>query len=370
MRPNGTEVPLSAAAAQSQHGALRRVTSLTGWLSRRKGTASQAAPKVSVVMPVYNAETTLEECLAKLGGSTFDDFEVVVVDDGSTDRSKEIMDRFPVRVIPTSGRVGPAAARNLGAQVATGEVLFFIDSDVMVRPDTIALLAEGFTQSAVDGFCGVQAAEMRHRNLVSQYKNLWMRWTYLRQTGDVPLFYTTAAALRRDTFLRVGGFDVGYATPNVEDTAFGQKLRRLGVRVRIHPQLEVEHVKRYSLSGLLRTDFMRAVSLTRLKLRHPEDLGDNNTSVPATYMASVPLSGIAFLGLVLGIVLGWTPATIVGLLAAAGVIGLNLGFLDAIRRSDGWGRALAAVPVLWLELLVVGAGTAIGLCSFPFGRRY
>ena len=76
----------------------------------------------------------------------------------------------------------------------------------------------------VDGFCGVQAAEMRHRDLVSQYKNLWMRWTYLRQSGDVPLFYTTAAAIRRDAFLRVGGFDVGYATPNVEDTAFGQKL--------------------------------------------------------------------------------------------------------------------------------------------------
>jgi len=192
----------------------------------------------------------------------------------------------------------------------------------------------------------------------------------LRQTGDVPLFYTTAAAIRRDTFLRVGGFDVGYATPNVEDTAFGQKLKRLGVRVRIHPQLEVEHVKRYSLRGMLRTDFMRAVSLTRLKLRHPEDLGDDNTSVPATYMAAVPFSGLAVVALVLGLVTGWLPATVAGLLLAAVVMGLNAAFLDAIRRSDGWGRALAAVPVLWLELLVVGAGTAVGLLTFPFGRRY
>ena len=131
--------------------------------------------------------------------------------------------------------MGPAAARNLGAQVATGEFLFFVDSDVMVRPDTLDRLCGGSSGRDVDGFCGVQAAEMRHRDLASQYKNLWMRWTYLRQSGDVPLFYTTAAAIRRDTFLRVGGFDVGYATPNVEDTAFGQKLRRLGVRVRIHP---------------------------------------------------------------------------------------------------------------------------------------
>jgi GT2 family glycosyltransferase len=364
MRPNGTEIPAAS------HGTLGRVTSLARWLSRRKGTASLAAPKISVVMPVYNAEATLDECLGNLARSSFEDFEVIVVDDGSTDRSREIMGRFPVRVVPSAGRVGPAAARNLGAQVATGEYLFFMDSDVMVRPDSLALLAEGFERAGVDGFNGVQAADMRYRDLVSQYKNLWMRWTYLRQTGDVPLFYTTAAAIRRDTFLRVGGFDAGYATPNVEDTAFGQKLRRLGVRVRIHPQLEVEHVKRYSLGSLLRTDFMRAVSLTRLKLRHPENLGDNNTSVPTSYMASVPLSGLAVLALGIGVGLGWTPAVVLALLAATGVLALNAPFLDAIRRSDGWGRALAAVPVLWLELLVVGVGTAVGLVSFPFGRRY
>src|SRR5215468_2493129 len=320
MRSNGTPAPSSA---EPSAGGVRRVTSMARWLSRRKASGVQPAPAVSVVMPVYNAEATLEECLTRLGQSTFEDFEVVVVDDGSTDRSAEILARFPVRVVPSPGRVGPAAARNLGAQVATGKILFFIDSDVMVRPDTLAVLVEGFEQADVDGFCGVQAAEMRHRDLVSQYKNLWMRWTYLRQTGDVPLFYTTAAAIRRDAFLRVGGFDVGYSTPNVEDTAFGQKLKRLGIRVRIHPLLEVEHVKRYSLRGLLRTDFMRAVSLTRLKLRHLEDLGDNNTSVPAGYMAAVPFSGLAVVALVLGLVTGWLPATVAGLLLAAVVMGLN-----------------------------------------------
>jgi hypothetical protein len=319
-------------------------------------------------MPVYKGEATLEECLTRLGQSAFEDFR------GDRRRRRfyrsfqEVMSRF------RSGRSQLGTRRSggrcgLGAQVR-GNYLFFIDSDVMIRPDTLGLLAVGFEGGEVDGFNGVQAAEMRHNDLVSQYKNLWMRWTYLRQTGDVPLFYTTAAAIRRDTFLRVGGFDIAYATPNVEDTAFGQKLKRLGVRVRIHPDLEVEHVKRYSLGGLLRTDFMRAVSLTRLKLRHPENLGDNNTSVPAAYMASVPLAGLAALALVAGLALRSTPLTVLGRLAPATVMGLNAGFLGAIRRSEGWVRTLAAVPVLWLELLVVGVGTAIGLLSFPFGRRY
>ncbi len=365
MRPNGNQ-------AKTPEGAqgFKRVTSISRWLARKKPPVAQTSPRVSVVMPVYNAEATLAECLTRLYQSTFTDFETIMVDDGCTDSSCAIAANFPVRIVPSPGRVGPAVARNLGARVATGELLFFIDSDVMVRPDTLSLLAEGFENGDVDGFCGVQAAQMRHRDLVSQYKNIWMRWTYLRQTGDVPLFYTTAAAIRREAFLRVGGFDQGYATPNVEDTAFGQKLARMGVRVRIHPELEVEHVKRYSLSGLLKVDFMRAISLTRLKLRHRGDLGQNNTSVPSSYIASVPLAGVAVLLVVLGLILGSTPITIAGAAAALGVVGLNWEFLDAIRRSDGLGRTLAAIPLLWLEVFTVGLGTAIGLLSYPFGKRY
>ncbi|MGH7895044.1 MAG: glycosyltransferase family 2 protein [Candidatus Binatia bacterium] len=363
MRSNGNQVNETPASRPS------RVTSMARWLSRRRsGTAD--VPKVSVVIPVYNGEATLKECLTRLYESRFRDFEGIVVDDGSTDQSPAIASTFPVRIVPTAGRVGPAAARNLGARMATGEVLFFIDSDVMVRPETLPLLAESFEAGDVDGLCGVQAAQMRYTNLASQYKNLWMRWTYLRQTGDVPLFYTTAAAIRREAFLRVGGFDQGYATPNVEDTAFGQKLARLGVRVRVHPDLEVEHVKEYSLLSMLRTDFMRAVSLTRLKLRHPSDLAQNNTSVPSSYVASVPLAGATLIVLLLGLAFGLPGASAFGGAGATGVMGLNWEFLTAIRRSDGWARMLAAVPVLWLELLVVGAGTVAGLATYPFGRRY
>jgi hypothetical protein len=240
----------------------------------------------------------------------------------------------------------------------------------MVRPDTVSRIAVAFECRDVEGVIGVQAAEMRHRDLVSQYKNLWMRWTYLRKTGDVPLFYTTAAAIRRDAFLRAGGFDQGYATPNVEDTAFGQKLARLGIRVRVDPELEVEHVKRYSLGGLLRTDFLRAVSLTRLKLRERRDLARNNTSIPSSYMASVPLATLGVPTLLVGLVLGLPAATVLGLAALAATLGLNRGFLAAIRASEGWGRALGTIPLLWLELLVVGVGTGIGMGTYVLGRRY
>jgi GT2 family glycosyltransferase len=341
------------------------------WLARRRGGAVPGVTRVSIVIPVYNAEATLAECLTRVFQSRFDGFEVVLVDDGSTDRSRAIAQTFPVRIVPSPGRVGPAVARNIGAREAVGDILFFIDSDVMLRPDSLTRLTDAFEDRTVDALNGVQSAEMRHQDLVSQYKNLWMRWTYLRHTGSVPLFYTTAAAIRRDAFVRVGGFDEGYATPNVEDTAFGQKLARLGLSVRIHPRLEVEHVKHYSLPALLRTDFLRAVSLTRLKLRHPGDLRDNNTSVPTTYIASVGVLGLALLALLAGAALGaGVPALVATGAFATLAVALNAEFLAAIRTSEGWWRTLCTIPVLVLELLVVGVGTGVGLLTFPLGQRY
>jgi glycosyltransferase involved in cell wall biosynthesis len=365
MRPDGSR---PRETEERAHG-FGRVTSLSGWLARRREAAG-IRPRVSVVIPAHNAEATLAECLTRLCNSTFGEFEILLVDDGSSDQTRAIAANFPLRIVPTGGRLGPARARNIGAREAAGDILVFLDADAMVQPETLTRIVERFEQGDVDGLVGVQAAGMRYRNLPSQYKNLWMRWTYARQTGDVPLFYTTAAAIGRETFLASGGFDESYVTPSLEDTAFGQKLARQGVRVRIEPRVEVEHVKRYSLAGLLRTDWARAVALTRLKLRQPADLMRNDTSVPGSYLLSVPLAVLGVAGLGAGALLGLVAPLAAGALALAGALVCNREFLAAVRASEGWGRAAGAVPLLWLELLVVGAGAGAGLLTYALGRRY
>src|SRR5262249_38896710 len=139
--------------------------------------ATGAGPRISVVLPVYNAAATLAECLTLLCNSSFADVEIVLVDDGSTDASRAIAASFPVRVVSTPGSIGPAAARNLGVRAARGSIVFFVDSDVMVRPDTIARIAASLDGDEIDGVIAVQSAAMRHRDLLSLYKNIWMRWT-------------------------------------------------------------------------------------------------------------------------------------------------------------------------------------------------
>jgi glycosyltransferase involved in cell wall biosynthesis len=330
----------------------------------------EAVPRVSVVIPAYNGEATLVECLVRVFESSYERLEVVLIDDGSTDRTREIAARFPARIESTARRVGPAAARNLGARLAEGDILFFIDADVMLRPDTISRLVGRFARGDCDAVCGVQSAEMRHHSLPSLYKNLWIRSTYLRSTGEVPLFYTTAAAIRRSSFRQAGGFDPGYTTPSTEDTAFGQKLARLGIRVQVQPDLEVEHVKRYTLGSLLRTDLRRAIALVRLKLRHRDELGKNNSSVPTGYIASIPLAGLGTVSLLIGAALGRPIPLAAGAAMAGVVVLLNREFLRTIRVHEGRQKALASLPLLWLELLVAGVGAGFGLVSYTLGNRY
>jgi hypothetical protein len=87
-------------------------------------------------------------------------------------------------------------------------------------------------------------------------------------------------------------------------------------------------------------------------------------------MASVPLALVGTLLLLAGGVLGMAPVALAGALASGATVALNHAFLRAIAQSEGWGRALATIPLLWLELLVVGAGTGVGMISYLVGRRY
>jgi GT2 family glycosyltransferase len=339
--------------------------------AREKTAGRGAAPAISVVMPVYNAEQLLGECLTALNASRGVDYEILVVDDSSTDRSRAIAEANGCRVIASGGRLGPAGARNRGVEQARGEIVFFVDSDVIVRPDTLQRLADAFADTSVDGVIAVQAPAMRFRNLCSRYKNLWMHYTYVRRAGeDVPLFYTTAAAIRRRVFLDAGGFDLNYTNPNVEDTDFGQKLARLGYRVRVLADLEVEHVKGYDLASLLRVDFLRSMSLARLKLRKREDTVGNDTSVPNGYILSVPLALAGVPALTIGLAAGVPAAYAAGGAALAVVLGLNAPFLRLLRVYGGTRVWVAGCGILVIELLAAGAGSAAGIATFIAGRKY
>src|SRR3990172_3760953 len=135
-------------------------------------------PLVSIIIPVKNGEATLGQCLRSIRRSYYKNIEVVVVDDHSTDRTAEIAGSYNCRLIAAEEGAGANAARNLGAGKANGEIFVFIDSDVLVRRETILGIVERLEEDYLDAVVGIYTARHRNDSIFSQYKNLWIRYSY------------------------------------------------------------------------------------------------------------------------------------------------------------------------------------------------
>lgn len=244
-------------------------------------------PSISVIVPVYNGGAHLGKCLDALRASHLSAHEIIVVDDCSTDALAEVRAALTVvssnkpelRFFRLASRSGPAAARNAGASHASGDVLLFVDADVVVRRDTFARIATLFcaqpNASAVFGTYDDSPAEA---NFASQYKNLIHHFVHQQSSPEASTFWAGCGAIRREVFNAVGGFDsTKYVRPSIEDIELGYRLRRRGFRIVLDKGLQVKHLKRWTLRSLLSADiFSRALPWSRLILKRGEILNDLN----------------------------------------------------------------------------------------------
>lgn len=329
--------------------------------------------RISVIVPVYNGAATLAGCLDALYASRYPDFEVVVVDDGSKDATRQVAARYPCQILALPQNQGAAQAKNEGARVATGEILFFTDADVHVRPETLGWVAEDLRDPDVTGVVGLLADSCPHTNFASQFKNLWMHFTYRRQPRRVGLFFTSAAAIRRAIFVQEGGFDAHYRGASItEDIEFGQRLLSCGYQIVMDKRLAVEHDKHYTAGEVLRTDMLRARGLTQTFIRNrltPEKRA-HYASVPWFFGAGVLCMGLATVSLILALAFGsgnW-------LLGAAGLtlvaLVLNAPFLLALGRWRGPIFLLRSAGFTLVDLYASGLGIALGFYDFVRGRQY
>jgi len=242
-------------------------------------TNSLSPLKISVIIPNYNGSGTLRQCLEAVKASNYKEYECIVVDDASTDNSVKIAKGLAIQVIELSGGPsGPAHARNLGAQTASGDIIFFVDADVVIYPDTLQKIVFSFTGSselvAVFGSYDDQPGD---GNFLSQYKNLFHHFVHQQASENSNSFWSGCGAIRRDIFLEFGGFDtLKYPRPSIEDIELGRRLVVKGYKILINKMLQVKHLKRWTLSNLVKTDiFDRGIPWTQLVIadrKIPNDL--------------------------------------------------------------------------------------------------
>lgn len=338
---------------------------------RQKGSPETArSPRMSVIVPAHNAGMHLSRCLEGLAGSAFVDFEVIIVDDCSTDDTRRIVERHGARYLRTPETIGPAGARNLGARHAAGEILVFVDSDVAVPPQALQLIADAFNNDPeLAAVFGSYDEEPAWDNFLSQFKNLMHHYVHQISSERAATFWAGCGAMRRDIFEGMGGFDARkYTKPTIEDIDLGLKLFRAGRKIRLHKQLQVKHLKRWTLRGLLRADiFYRAVPWTRLILttRHlPRDLNLTITSQLSAALVGVLVVVVALLPLSTAGLLRWigpAPLWVALAILVTLLLILNASFYAFFARKRGWRFTAGAVLAHWSYYLY--SGSVFLLCS-------
>jgi GT2 family glycosyltransferase len=220
--------------------------------------ARDSAPTLDVVVPATDRPPTLRRCLAALESGT---------------RKPDTL-----AVLTEPAGAGPAAARNLGAAECEAEVLVFVDSDVEVHPEALALIERRFAADPeLAALFGAYDDDPAHPALTSRYRNLLHHHVHAEGAGEAETFWAGLGAVRRERFEAVGGFDAElFPEASVEDIEMGMRLRREGARIVLDPQIRGRHLKRWTPASMVRTDFgRRGVPWARLLLRQ----GDGSTAL-------------------------------------------------------------------------------------------
>lgn len=310
---------------------------------------------ISVIIPAQDAAKTLGECLQALlhqEGLQFDhDYEVIVVDDGSTDDTAQIAEQYAVRVIRQTN-AGPAAARNAGARIARGTLLAFTDADCAPSPAWLRELTQPFHNLEVVGVKGVYCT--RQTVLVARFVQLEYEYKYARMQNQAAIDFidTYSAAYRTQVFSLNGGFDESFRVPSVEDQEFSFRLARKGYRMVFEPSAVVFHYHDRTLSEYIRRKF--GIGYWKAFMLHwiPEKTFSDSHTAP-TQRAEILL--LAMLLATIPFVAVWPLyASIFFLIVLVVLLATTSPFLMFISRRDP--------QVLWVAPgMVLGRAGALGL---------
>ncbi len=321
-----------------------------------------------MVIPAFNAEQTIVRVLQALVDSEGISPEILVVDDGSTDRTAELVQGFPVTLICQPACGGPAAARNRGVAAAGSELVLFIDADVEVAPDTLARISRYMDQHPdVAAMFGSYDRSPAGTSLISRYRNLMHHFVHQRGTVDADTFWCGCGAVRRRVYLELGGLREDFARPSIEDIEFGARLDNDGHRIHLVKDIQVKHLKQWSLWQMIRTDFRdRAIPWTLLILGGKCRRSDLNLQTRHRVIAAATFGGL--LSLVLG--LAFTPLAFWALPVCALVFHLlNRDLFRFFVRNEGLIFALLTLPLLLLFYVYSSLAFGTGVLLHLFGKR-
>jgi glycosyltransferase involved in cell wall biosynthesis len=323
---------------------------------------------ISVVIPAYQAEATIAGCLeAVISQKDFKEFEVIVVDDHSPDRTAEIAQGFPVRLVRLEENQGAGAARNRGAEKAEGDVLLFVDADVYLEPGSLATAARVFqgnpdVAAAVGTYTGFPATD----DAVSVYHNFFTYYHHELSPDWIGWFWGAIGAVRKDVFNRAGGFSELYRGAAAEDMELGYKMSQAGYKIAYRRDLRGTHARRFTLWDMLFNDYRKAVLGVKLYLTRKErGIHAHGFSNPRNGISLVIMYPLLF-SLLAYLFTGMAGSILI--ISLAIFAGVNYPFYRFIHEKRSGNYVFHAALLHLLSFTAIAAGVVMGLAGLALGR--
>ncbi len=177
-------------------------------------------PLVSAIIPTHNEEKDIAACIQSLQEQTYPAIEIIIVDDGSTDRTKEKIREFKKVQLLEGAHKGPGFSRNLGAGVAKGDILLFVDADMTFAKDYVDHLVLPLLQDRS------LVGTTHDYEVVKNISNIWSRcWGKIRVSPENARKVKIFRAIRKSRFLEMGGFDPKYGYADDQTFWFKHQIK-------------------------------------------------------------------------------------------------------------------------------------------------
>jgi len=215
------------------------------------------SPLISVVISVYNGKGVIEDCIKSLYDSRFGPFEVILVDDHSTDGALEGLSSFPIRIVSNDGERGVSRARNLGIQQACAEIILLLDADILVSNDFLARVYQFFKANPEIHFLqGSYNPNSCYKNIMSEYKNLIFSFRAHQEGKTYVSFIHSACVAGRTKVLKQYLFNTWFTRR--EDIEYGLRVSQDGFKIYHDPDFKVLHKRKFSFISFFRYQFVTA----------------------------------------------------------------------------------------------------------------
>ncbi|MHB8791894.1 MAG: glycosyltransferase family 2 protein [Thermoleophilia bacterium] len=339
-----------------------------------------ARPEVSILIPLYNGADTITLVLEALYRSTTKDFEVIIVNDCSTDNSLEVLKglakKYPFRLIDFPENRGVSKARNAGAAAARGEIILFIDADCIVLPDTIEQAVKALRKG--DSICvgGAYTREPWDKDFFSIFQSLYIH--HVETKVEHPDYIAThCMAIWKKTYDEFGGFKedyfIGHAA-SVEDVELSHRLIDAGYQLSRPSEIQVQHMFRFGLKKSVKNAVKKSKYWTMYSLYNKDVTADSGA---ASYELKVNVgTQVINLGLGLLAVITWSWYPLVGAAFLYGVnTAMSFKLLQLIKEEKGWGFLLKAMGYYqFVYPYIVAYGSSMGILKYlwevKLTRRY